>query len=68
MKEKILAAHRAGIRTVILRGELKNLLEDVPAAVRDVMTFHLADSIGEVLRSALEEVPEGASRFAGQWA
>jgi ATP-dependent Lon protease len=69
IKEKVLAAHRAGIRTVILpRRNEKNLLEDVPAAVRDVMTFHLADSIGEVLRSALEEAPQSASELAGQWA
>ena len=69
IKEKVLAAHRAGIRTVILpRRNEKNLLEDVPAAVRDVMTFHLADSIGEVLHAALEEAPQSASELAGQWA
>ncbi len=69
IKEKVLAAHRAGIRTVILpRRNEKNLLEDVPAAVRDVMTFHLADSIEEVLRAALEEAPQSASELAGQWA
>ena len=69
IKEKVLAAHRAGIRTVILpRRNEKNLLEDVPAAVRDVMTFHLADSIGEVLHAALEEAPQAASELAGQWA
>jgi ATP-dependent Lon protease len=56
IKEKILAAHRAGIRTVVLpRRNEKNLREDVPAAVRDVMTYHLVDSIEEVLRVALEE-------------
>ncbi|MBI4638035.1 MAG: hypothetical protein HY727_16995, partial [Candidatus Rokubacteria bacterium] len=55
IKEKVLAAHRAGVRTVILpRRNEKNLLEDVPVAVRDVMTFHLVDSIPEVIRLALE--------------
>jgi ATP-dependent Lon protease len=55
IKEKVLAAHRAGVRTVILpRRNEKNLIEDVPVAVRDVMTFHLVDSIPEVLEVALD--------------
>jgi ATP-dependent Lon protease len=56
IKEKVLAAHRAGVRTVILpRRNEKNLLEDVPREVRDVMTFHLAESASEVVGFALEE-------------
>src|SRR5688572_652363 len=56
IKEKVLAAHRAGIRTIVLpkRNE-KNLLEDVPVAVRDVMTVRLAESVEDVLEAALEE-------------
>jgi ATP-dependent Lon protease len=58
IKEKVLAAHRAGVRTVILpRRNEKSLLEDVPQAVREVMTFHLVDTIPEVLEAALDEVP-----------
>ena len=58
IKEKVLAAHRAGVRTVILpRRNEKNLMEDVPAVVRHAMTFHLVDSIPEVLRVAFEDVP-----------
>jgi ATP-dependent Lon protease len=59
IKEKVLAAHRAGIRTVVLpkRNE-KNLLEDVPGAVRDVMTVRLAESVEDVLEAALEQ-PQG---------
>ena len=50
IKEKVLAAHRAGLRTVVLpRRNEKNLLEDVPAVVRQSMTVHLADTIGDVL-------------------
>src|SRR5207247_1418583 len=58
IKEKVLAAHRAGLRTVVLpRRNEKNLLEDVPAVVRQSMTVHLADTIGDVLTVALEPVP-----------
>jgi ATP-dependent Lon protease len=58
IKEKVLAAHRAGIRTVVLpRRNEKNLIEDVPQAVREVMTFRLADSVEDVLRAALEAAP-----------
>src|SRR3989442_1379235 len=61
IKEKILAAHRAGIRTVLLpRRNEKNLLEDVPARVRDEMTFHLVDLAPDVVRLALEDVPAWA--------
>jgi len=60
IKEKVLAAHRAGVRTLILpRRNEKNLREDVPAVIRDVMTVHLVDSIPEVLAAALSELPAG---------
>ena len=50
IKEKVLAAKRAGVKSVILpkRNE-KNLLEDVPQAARESMTFHLVDTIAEVI-------------------
>ena len=58
IKEKILAARRAGVSTVILpRRNEKNLLEDVQPTVRESMTFHLVDSIPEVLAVAFEETP-----------
>jgi ATP-dependent Lon protease len=58
IKEKVLAAHRAGVRTLILpRRNEKSLTEDVPAAVREVMTIHLVDSIPEALEVALDELP-----------
>ena len=53
VKEKLLAAHRAGIRTVILSKENDKDLEDLPENVRDEMTFHLVSSIDEVLALAL---------------
>ena len=58
IKEKVLAAHRAGIRTVLLpKRNAKNLIEDVPPRVRDEMTIHLVDSVPDVLRLALEDAP-----------
>src|SRR5216117_1453141 len=61
IKEKVLAAHRAEIRTIVLpRRNEKNLLEDVPAAVRQSLSVHLADTIGDVLAVALEHSPAAA--------
>ena len=56
IKEKVLGARRAGIKVVILpkRNE-KNLIEDVPAQVREGMTFHLVETVDQVLNLALEE-------------
>jgi ATP-dependent Lon protease len=63
IKEKVLAAHRAGVRTVILpRRNEKSLVEDVPMAVREAMTFHLADSISEVLEAAFGDMPQAEPR------
>src|SRR5881409_417814 len=54
IKEKVLAAHRAGVRTVILpRRNEKNVLEDVPRSVREAMTFHLVESVTEAIHHAL---------------
>jgi ATP-dependent Lon protease len=56
IKEKVLAAHRAGVRTVILpRRNERHLLEDVPREVREAMVFRLADSMEEVLDYALDD-------------
>jgi len=58
IKEKVLAAHRAGIRTLLIPGRnAKNLMEDVPARVRNEMTIHLVNSVPEVLKHALEDAP-----------
>jgi ATP-dependent Lon protease len=53
IKEKVLAAHRAGIRTVILPQRNERDLEDVPAELRREMSFVFVDDAGEVLRHAL---------------
>ncbi|MDX2342740.1 MAG: endopeptidase La [Acidimicrobiia bacterium] len=53
VKQKVLAAHRAGLREIILPARNRDDLDDVPASVRDEMTFHTPADIGEVLDLAL---------------
>ena len=53
VKQKVLAAHRAGLTEVILPARNGPDLDDVPTAVRDQMTFHLASDVSEVLAVAL---------------
>lgn len=53
VKQKVLAAHRAGLSEVVLPARNEPDIEDVPEAVRKVMKFHLASEIGEVLEHAL---------------
>jgi ATP-dependent Lon protease len=53
VRQKVLAAHRAGLTTVVLPSRNGQDLEDVPEVVREQMTFHLASDIGEVLDAAL---------------
>jgi ATP-dependent Lon protease len=54
LKQKVLAAHAAGLREVILPERNRGDLDDVPADVRDEMTFHPVMTLGEVLELALE--------------
>jgi ATP-dependent Lon protease len=53
LKEKLLAAVRAGITTVILPRENGKDLEDLPQEVKKALTIHLVDEMEEVLRLAL---------------
>jgi ATP-dependent Lon protease len=53
VKQKVLAAHRAGLKEVVLPARNGGDLDDVPEQVREALTFHLADDIGEVLGHAL---------------
>ena len=52
VKQKVLAAHRAGLTEVVLPKRNGPDLEDVPERVRSVMTFHLADTYADVLAAA----------------
>jgi ATP-dependent Lon protease len=54
VKEKLLAAHRFGLRTLILSKENEKDLIDVPEEVRDDLTIYTVDTIDEVLKYALE--------------
>ncbi len=55
VKQKVLAAHRAGVRTVILPIGNAEDVDDIPADIRDQMTIHLVTEIDEVLELALAD-------------
>jgi ATP-dependent Lon protease len=60
VKQKVLAAHAAGLTDVILPERNRGDLDDVPEDVREQMTFHPVMTIGEVLELALEPQPASA--------
>ncbi len=64
VKEKVLAARRAGIDTVILPKRNEQDLEDVPPAIREEMRFVFVDDVDEVLAHALEPPRPVADRGA----
>ena len=55
IKEKVLAAHRAKIKSIILPKENEKDLEDIPQKVRDEIQFHFVDRMQQVLSIALEK-------------
>jgi len=61
IKEKVLAAHRSGIRTVILPADKEADLEDVPAELRQELTIVPVEIAEEVLSWALEPQPVAAT-------
>jgi ATP-dependent Lon protease len=60
VKEKLLAAHRFGIDTIILPKDNEKDLPEVPEEVRNAMTINLVETIDEVIALALEEQPVNA--------
>ena len=60
LKQKVLAAHAAGLTDVILPERNRADLDDVPEEVREAMAFHPVMTIGEVLELALEPAPATA--------
>jgi ATP-dependent Lon protease len=54
VKEKVLAAHRAGIKTIILPKGNKKDIEDIPKKIQQDIHFHFADKMMDVLKIALK--------------
>jgi ATP-dependent Lon protease len=65
IKEKVLAAHRVGIRTLVLPSRNERDVEDVPVELRRELSFLFVDDAEEVLRHALTPVVAEMSRVAG---
>jgi ATP-dependent Lon protease len=61
LKQKVLAAHAAGLTDVVLPERNRGDLDDVPEEVREQMSFHVAMTIDEVLNVALEPAPVPAA-------
>jgi len=60
VKEKLLGAHRAGIREVIVPMENEADLEDIPESVRKELTVHCVEDLDAVMAVAL--IPEGGRK------
>jgi ATP-dependent Lon protease len=68
VKEKVLGAVRAGIRTIIVPKDNEPDLDDLPKDVRETLTVHLVEDLGEVLTIALRgaRFEEGQLVFSGE--
>jgi ATP-dependent Lon protease len=75
VKEKLMAAHRVGIGTVIIPKDNEKDLADIPAEVRSELTICVVETMDEVLRAALERpiepvapgpVPEVAAEYGAE--
>jgi len=58
LKEKLLAAHRGGIRTVLIPEDNRKDLKDIPKVILDALTIHPVQWIDQVLEIALARQPE----------
>jgi ATP-dependent Lon protease len=65
IKEKVLAAHRSGIRTVLLPRQNEGDLDDVPEELRRELEIVPVDTVEEVLARALEDVPVSLDGHGG---
>jgi len=69
LKEKVLGAHRAGIKHIIIPKANEGDIEDVPEEVRSVLSFHPVETLSEVLKIALvpaeQAAPEPLEEMAG---
>ena len=55
IKEKVIAAHRAGLKTIILPNRNEKDLDDIPNEITDDLDFHFVKDMADVLKIALEE-------------
>jgi ATP-dependent Lon protease len=65
IKEKVLAAHRAGLRSVVLPRRNEKDLEDIPDEVRESLKFVLVDRVDRAFKAALVRDPRPQSRPPG---
>jgi ATP-dependent Lon protease len=63
LKEKTLAAHRAGIKRVLVPERNKADLDEVPKEVRDELEFVFVNKLDEVLQAALERMPQPSQAY-----
>ena len=68
MKEKTLAAHRAGIKRVLVPDRNKADLDEVPKEVRDELEFVFVSKLDEVLQAALESMPQPSQAYLDELA
>lgn len=61
VKQKLLAAHRAGLTEVFLPARNAADLDDVPDAVRELLTVHLVDNVADIVAAALRPVSAGSA-------
>ena len=66
LKEKLLAAHRAGLFEIILPKDNEKDLAEVPENLRTAMKMHFVDTMDQVLQLALESAPPQIEELAGQ--
>ena len=66
LKEKVLGAHRAGIKHIVLPKDNEGDLEDIPEDVRNALTFHAVSTLEEVFDVALLPAPDREDEPSGQ--
>ena len=66
IKEKMIAAHRAGLKTIILPKRNEPDLDDLPAEVRKALSFVFAESVNDVLEASLGKIPRTRKRTGGK--
>jgi ATP-dependent Lon protease len=62
IKEKVLAAHRIGLKTIVLPARNEPDLEELPEEVRNSLNFVFCETVDDVLKAALEAAPKKRGR------